>query len=196
MAKIITIAHQKGGVGKSTLAINLALCFQDQLSVAVADTDHQGSLYHLKDDLPGLTIIGANHFKDLHELDYDLFIVDTPPYLSDQLPELFRLSDLVLVPTKAGFFDVMAIRSTLALIHQAKANAAIVLNMVKPRTSLTNDVIQLLAEMQTPLLKTVIHDRVSITRSTLTAGILNGNDPKAKAEIMALAEEVVNYIIL
>lgn len=56
MAKIITIAHHKGGVGKSTLAINLALCFQDQLSVAVVDTDLQGSLYHIREDFPGLAI--------------------------------------------------------------------------------------------------------------------------------------------
>jgi chromosome partitioning protein len=72
--------------------------------------------------------------------------------------------------------------------------AAIVLNMVKPRTGITRDVTGLLGSMDTPLLKTVIHDRVSITRSVITAGILNGNDPKAKEEIMALAEEVVNYI--
>jgi chromosome partitioning protein len=57
MAKIITLAHQKGGVGKITLAINLALAFQDQLSVALVDTDLQGSLYHLREDFPALAII-------------------------------------------------------------------------------------------------------------------------------------------
>ncbi|MCQ6957333.1 ParA family protein [Mucilaginibacter aquariorum] len=199
MAKIITIAHQKGGVGKSTLALNLALCFQDQLKVALVDTDMQGSLYHLKEDFKGVTIIGTEGFKNIQQLPYELVIVDTPPYLSNHLPELFLHSDFILVPTKAGFFDVMAIRSTLSLIQQARSRnnhikAAIILNMVKPRTGLTKDVTALLEGMETPLLKTVVHDRVSITRSAITAGIINGTDPKAKAEIMALAEEVVNYL--
>ncbi|MBS1521384.1 MAG: ParA family protein [Bacteroidetes bacterium] len=90
MAKIITIAHQKGGVGKSTLAINLALCFQGQLSVALVDTDLQGSLYHMRSDFPDLTIIGVDKFSDIQKLAFDLVIVDTPPYLSNRLPELFR----------------------------------------------------------------------------------------------------------
>lgn len=194
MTKIITIAHQKGGVGKSTLAINLALCFQDQLTVALVDTDLQGSLYHIREDFLQLDIIGADKFTDIAQLDHDLIIVDTPPYLSNRLPELFRRSDLILVPTKAGFFDVMAIRSTLALIREAQRPAGIVLNMVKPRTGLTQDVAELIKSLGTPLLETRIHDRVSIARSSITAGILNSNDPKAKAEIMALAEEIVELI--
>ena len=111
MAKIITIAHQKGGVGKSTLALNLALCFQDNLSVSIVDTDLQGSLFHIRDDFPGLPVLMPNKVEYLQELEEDLVIVDTPPYLSDQLPELFFHSDFILIPTKAGFFDVMAIRS-------------------------------------------------------------------------------------
>ncbi|MEO7214498.1 MAG: ParA family protein [Mucilaginibacter sp.] len=199
MAKIITIAHQKGGVGKSTLAINLALCFQDQLSVALVDTDLQGSLYHIREDFPELAIIGADQLKDIQKLAYDLIIIDTPPYLSIRLPELFQYSDFILVPTKAGFFDVMAIRSTLALIKEAQSKAphlkaGIVLNMVKPRSGITRDVAVLLQNMGTPLLKTRVHDRVSIARSSLTAGILNGTDNKAKEEIMALTEEVVEHI--
>jgi len=199
MAKIITIAHQKGGVGKSTLAINLALCFQDQLSAALVDTDLQGSLYHIREDFPDLAIIGVDRLQDIQQLAYDLIIIDTPPYLSNRLPELFLYSDFILVPTKAGFFDVMAIRSTLALIKEAQhkspqLKAGIVLNMVKPRSGITQDVAELLQSMDTPLLKTRMHDRVSIARSPMTAGILNGNDRRAKEEIMALTEEIVEHI--
>jgi len=199
MAKIITIAHQKGGVGKSTLAINLALFFQHQLSVALVDTDLQGSLYHIKEDFPEVAIIGLDKLQDIQRLNHDLVIVDTPPYLSHRLPELFLHSDFILVPTKAGFFDVMAIRSTLALIKEAQAKAphlkaGIVLNMIKPRSGITKDIVALLESMDVPLLKTRVHDRVSIARSAMTTGILNGSDAKAKEEIMALAEEVVDCI--
>jgi chromosome partitioning protein len=199
MAKIITIAHQKGGVGKSTMAINLALCFQDQLKVALVDSDLQGSIYHVKDDFPGLDILLAEKVSDIPKLDYDLIIVDTPPYLSNKLTDLFLISDFVLVPTKAGFFDVMAIRATLALIKfaQAKKNqlkVGIVLNMVKPRSGVTKDVVELLRGLDTPLLNTRVYDRVSITRSAITTGVLNGMDNKAKEEITSLAEEIVSCI--
>ena len=199
MAKIITIAHQKGGVGKSTLAINLALCFQDQLSVALVDTDLQGSLYHIREDFPDLPIVGVDRLQDIQQLMYELIIIDTPPYLSNRLPDLFFYSDFILVPTKAGFFDVMAIRSTLALIKEAQhkaphLKAGIVMNMVKPRSGITQDVADLLQSMDTPLLKTRVHDRVSIARSSMTGGILNGSDRRAKEEIMTLTEEIVEHI--
>jgi len=199
MAKIITIAHQKGGVGKSTMALNLALCFQDQLKVALVDSDLQGSIYHVKDDFPGLDILLAEKVNDIPKLDYDLIIVDTPPYLSNKLTDLFLISDFVLVPTKAGFFDVMAIKATLALIRFAQAKktalkAGIVLNMIKPRSGVTGNVEELLNGLGTPLLKTRIYDRVSITRSSIATGVLQGSDQKAKDELTSLAEEIVDYI--
>ena len=199
MGKIITVAHQKGGVGKSTLAMNLAVCFQDQLNVALVDTDLQGSLLQIKEELPGLAVVGNDHLQDLKNLDYDLIIVDTPPYLSNKLPELFSLSDFILIPTKAGFFDVMAIRSTIALVKDAQAKkpeikAGIVMNMIKPRSGITKEVGGLLESMETPVLVTKVHDRVSIARSSITAGVLQGSDVKAIEEITSLAEEIVNRI--
>lgn len=201
MGKIITIAHQKGGVGKSTLALNLAVCFQDQLSVALVDTDLQGSIADLKHDLPELAIVQEDNFENIRQLKHQLIIIDTPPYLSNRLPELFLISDYVLIPTKAGFFDVMAIRSTIALVKDAQRthrqlNAGIVLNMIKPRSGVTAEVQNLLKSFDMPLLNTFIHDRVSFTRSPITGGVLNGEDSKAKEEITALAEEIVNSIIL
>lgn len=199
MGNIITIAHQKGGVGKSTLAVNLALCFQDQLNVALVDTDLQGSLYHSREEFPGLHIIGVDRLQDIADLPHDLIIVDTPPYLSSKLPDLFAHSSFILVPTKAGFFDVMAIRATLALVQEAQAirqgiKAGIALNMVKPRSGITADVSVLLESLGTPVLSTRIHDRVSIARSSITNGILQSADEKAKKEITSLAEEIVGLI--
>ncbi|TSD66339.1 ParA family protein [Inquilinus sp. KBS0705] len=199
MAKIITLAHQKGGVGKSTLALNLALCFKDQLRVVLIDADPQGSIVRLKDDFPELDILSAEHITDIPDLAYDLVIVDTPPYLSNRLNELFAYSDYVLIPTKAGFFDVMAIRSTLALVKYAQANnhrlmAGIVLNMLKPRSGITAEVVALLTTLDTPVLNSRIFDRVSLARSSMTAGIMKCPDQKAISEITALAVEVVDLM--
>jgi chromosome partitioning protein len=201
MGKIITIAHQKGGVGKSTLALNLAVCFQDQLTVALVDTDLQGSIADLKNDLPELSIIQEDNFEKIKKLEHQLIIIDTPPYLSNRLPELFLISDYILIPTKAGFFDVMAIRSTVALVKEAqlkntKLGAGIVLNMIKHRSGVTGEVQELLKGFDVPLMNTIVHDRVSFTRSPMTGGVLSGEDSKAKEEITALAEEIVNYITM
>lgn len=201
MGKIITIAHQKGGVGKSTLALNLAICFQDQLTVALVDTDLQGSIADLKEDLPELSIIQEDNFEAIRNLPHQLIIIDTPPYLSNRLPELFLISDYVLIPTKAGFFDVMAIRSTVALVREAQGinkelKAGIVLNMIKHRSGITGEVQELLKNFEVPLLATIVHDRVSFTRSPITGGVLKGEDSKAKEEITSLAEEIVNSISL
>jgi chromosome partitioning protein len=65
MAKIITLAHQKGGVGKSTLALNLALCFKDQLRAALIDADLQGSIYHVKKDFPELDIWAPEKISEI-----------------------------------------------------------------------------------------------------------------------------------
>src|ERR1700761_4493815 len=201
MAKIITLAHQKGGVGKSTLALNLVLCFKDQLSVALIDSDLQGSIFHLKEDFPELDILAPEKISEIPRLDYDLIIVDTPPYLSNRLNELFSYSDYVLVPTKAGFFDVMAIKATLALVKFSQAQnqrlkAGIVLNMIKPRSGITAEVVELLNTLGTPLLNTRVFDRVSLARSAMTSGILKSADQKAIEEVTFLAEEIVGLISL
>ena len=197
MTKIITIAHQKGGVGKSTLALNLAYTFQNGLQVGLLDSDLQGSLYGLYAMIEGIKLIPATkNLSNLQQTDNDLIIVDTPPYLTEHLEDLFAISDFILIPTKIGFFDVMAIRSTISLIEKSKSKnpnlkCGIVLNMVKPRTSLNMEIKKMLIDMGKPVFNTQVSDRVSYTRSALSGGILKTDDNKAKEEIVALADEIL-----
>jgi cellulose biosynthesis protein BcsQ len=100
---ILTFAHQKGGVGKSTLCLNVAVALSEHLTVGLIDLDPQGSLRDISHLLTSLALIPTPHrLSDLKNLPYELICVDTPPYLSDKLYELFIASNIVIIPTKAG----------------------------------------------------------------------------------------------
>lgn len=197
--RTITIAHQKGGVGKTTLALNLAYCFADTARVALTDTDLQGSINSISQLVTGIDLVVPEDVLARKLTGYDLLVIDTPPYLTNRLPDLFALSDFVVVPTKPGFLDVMAIKDTIALLSQSmkkhpQLKAGIVLNMVMPRTSLTAEVAELLQQYDLPVLPTFIHQRVSYTRSPITAGVFNSDDDKAKAEIQNLASDILTQL--
>lgn len=78
--------------------------------------------------------------NDIYSQNFEALFIDTPPYLMNEILPIFLKSDLVIIPTKAGVSDIMAIRSTVELVKGAqktnkKLKSAIVLNMVKPRAS-------------------------------------------------------------
>jgi chromosome partitioning protein len=197
--KVITIAHQKGGVGKTTLAINLAYCFAEGARVAIVDADLQGSVSDLSEFLTGVEVASLDSLLSGQLSDFDLVVVDTPPYLSNRLAELFELSNYVLVPTKAGILDAMAIRATIKLLRQSMASkpslkAGIVLNMVLPRTSLNEEVKEILLDYSIPLHTSAISQRVSYTRSPMTNSVFGGEDQRAKDEVEALADEILDRL--
>lgn len=200
--KVITISHQKGGVGKTTLALNLAACFKNSgLNVGILDTDLQGSLKSVASFLEGIDFVDVERLGDFHTLPYDLLIIDTPPYLMETLRDLFLISDFVLVPSKVGFFDVLAIRSTLEILRSVEKQKpalkyGVVLNMLKSRTSITEEIVKLLEDYDAPMLKTTIFDRVSYTRSSITNGVFSTDDTKAHEEIISLTEEIVEKLEL
>lgn len=198
--KIITTSHQKGGVGKTSLTVNLALCYAQSLNVAVIDTDLQGSLSGISGMLSGIDVIPfaqySKNIKGLRQLDYDIIIIDTPPYLTDILTKLFEVSDYVLVPSKVSYVDIMAVRATIDMINDVRRNhpqlkAGLVLNMVKSSSSINDEIKELIESLDIALLDSSVGDRVSFTRSLIIDGIFNTDDEKAKDEIMQLAREVL-----
>lgn len=198
MPRIITLAHQKGGVGKSTLALNLAYRFSKEVKTALIDTDPQGSTMQLKDIVQGIDILEYTGVKNLQRKPYDVIFIDTPPYLSENMTPIFLASDLVLIPTKPGVPDIMAIRATIELVNEAlkkksELKAGIVLNMIKPRTNITEQAKEQLKNYDLPILGE-IHDRVVFNNTFLLGGIEKGNDTQAVQELEELTIEILNLL--
>lgn len=196
MPKIILITHQKGGVGKSTLTFNLAQNIAANSRVAVLDFDLQGSLSQLEELVTDFKIIPyQDKFESISELQYDFIFIDTPPYLSNHLANLISISDLIIVPTKAGILDLLAIKSTLAIIEQEKRtiDTLVVFNMIKPNTTLTLDILIGLEEYNVKTATTHISDLVAFTRSVLLKGV--SNDKNAQKQIDQLTEEILTKLI-
>jgi len=128
MPIIIAVAHQKGGVGKSTIAANLAAYFRTQgANSAIVDADIQGSITNLVETYGEDNVYGSiklvprheyNDFSDLQKRQEDILFIDTPPYLSTDLDEIFLISDYVLVPTKISPLDMLAIEATIELLDK------------------------------------------------------------------------------
>lgn len=194
MPKIILITHQKGGVGKSTLAFNLAINIKEVAKTCIIDLDFQGSLNNIR-ELSQVPIFTEDKLNEVIKSDYDFIFIDTPPYLSDKLSELCNLVDVIIIPSKAGFLDILAIGSTINLVEKSgnKHKAMIVFNMIKPNTSLTEEVKQQIEEYNIRVSKTMISDLVAFTRSVLVNGVTDNIN--AQKQIDNLTKEILTLVI-
>lgn len=194
MPKIILVTHQKGGVGKSTLTFNLAINIKDVAKTCIIDMDYQGSLNSIR-ELSEVPIFAEDKLSEIINSDYDFVFIDTPPYLSDKLSELCNLANVIIIPSKAGFLDILAISSTIDIVEKTnnKEKAIIVFNMVKPNTSLTDEVKQQLDEYDIKISKTMISDLVAFTRSVLVNGL--SDNINAQKQIDNLTKEILTLSI-
>lgn len=194
MPNIILTTHQKGGVGKSTLSFNIAVNLKESAKVCIIDFDSQGSLYQIQ-GLSEVPIFPAEKLEEICHSDFDFVFIDTPPYLSNQLPNLCNIADVIIIPTKAGVLDLLAIRSTIEIIKQSgnEHKSIIVFNMVKPNTTLTDQIKFQLEEYNVTVSKNMISDLIAFSRSVLVNG--TGENSKAKKQIDDLTKEILNLII-
>lgn len=207
MGQVITIAQQKGGAGKTTLAANLAAAFAARgLSVALLDTDPQGSLgrwfltRRARPGLPAMEFSTASAWGVSYECEklkksHDIVIVDTPPKVDADLRPALREAGLVLIPVAASHVDLWAVDGVLDLVAREKRSAMIVLNRMKAGTRLATSVAAAAADLAgtsgAQVASPCLAQRVSYAETLGQGGSVVETAGPARAEIMALAEEVL-----
>lgn len=193
--KIITSIHQKGGVGKSTLTFNLANNLRNNAKICIIDVDFQGSLYETR----SLSQVDTFHISELdkvRELNYDFAFIDTPPYLFDGAKELLQMSDIIIVPIKAGIFDTLSIKRTIEQLKNFKCEnkALIVFNMVKHSTTLTEEIKEQVKEFGISVSDNIISDLVAFSRSSITKGVEESRT--AQKQLDELTKEILTRTLI
>lgn len=201
-AKVITIAQQKGGAGKTTLAAQLAVAFRGSgLRVAAVDIDPQGSLsaWHglRPTEAPAITlsqVAGWRLGNDLDRLraDHDLIIVDSPPHAETEAKTAIRSADLTILPVQPSPMDLWAVTPTLDVARREKTPALVVLNRMPPRGRLSDQVMEKLATMAVTVAQTQLGSRVAYASSMMEGLGVTETAAKGTAaqEIRALAAEI------
>lgn len=140
MAKVIAVAQQKGGSGKTMLASQLAVALAEEGRVAVLDIDPQASLTvwgKLRANAPKaanrITVATVSGWRLAGELDrlraaYDYVLIDTPPVIDSDARRAVRGADLVLIPLNPSPPDLWAAEGTLKIAAEEKRKTALIFN--------------------------------------------------------------------
>jgi len=214
-ATIITVAQQKGGAGKTTLACHLAVAWsQAGRKVATIDIDPQGSLTRWHEqrvklmngqsDLTHSQITGWRTQGEVERLarSHDLLVIDSPPHAETEARIAVRVGTMVIVPIQPSPMDLWAVQPTIDLARAEKVPILIVLNRVPPRSRIADTLIaKIQAEVAAPPAVDVSQVRIG-NRSAYAGALYEGRsvtESAAKAaaaagEMTALAEDIMARI--
>lgn len=195
--KTIAVLSNKGGSGKSTVAINLAVAATlDSKSAALIDLDPQASASlwgdNRESDSPSVIAAQASRLPKImdaaRKANADLVIIDTAPHSESAALTAAKIADLVLIPCRPAILDLRGIQTTFDLVSLSKATAKVIFNAVPPQKSLLFQAQKAIDQLGGDYLPIQIGQRIAYQHSlTVSQGVLE-YDPSSKAagEIKAL----------
>jgi chromosome partitioning protein len=206
--EIWSFLNGKGGVGKTTLATNIAhaLTLLGK-RICVVDADPQGSVRDWQ-DISGwdkYSVVGLDTTQTLKmirstlsEKEFDYVIVDTPGRLANVVTSAVTVSDKVIIPVQPSPYDIWASMDTIELVKARQDIAAglpasaFVISRAIANTTLGKEVFDALKEYELPILKSFTTQRVGYAKAAALGGtVFSENMKDASKEIMGIAEELI-----
>lgn len=204
---VIALVGNKGGAGKTTLTVNLAVGLGRHGQVVILDTDPQGSSTQwrsISEDNSIPLVISATDklVAEVNHLaaNYDYVVVDCPPSVQvTQTLSILQVSDFALIPVQPSPFDLWASIHIEQAVFEARENnpnlrAMLVINQLEPRTMLSQLMREALSEIKVPVADTAIRRRAVYRASALegrSVYSMGKRGADAVAELDLLIEEVL-----
>ncbi|PWC82876.1 cobyrinic acid a,c-diamide synthase [Azospirillum sp. TSH100] len=211
--KVFTVAQQKGGAGKTTLAAHLAIAWaQLGHKVATVDIDPQGSLtrwHAVRSEAtsgePGFTHVQITGWRTQAEVEklarsHDIVVVDSPPHAQTEARIAVRAATLVVAPVQPSPMDLWAVHPTIDLAAQEKRRLLLVLNRVPPRARIADELVAKVHELVAPpaveLATAQVGNRTAYAGTLMTGLSVTeaARKTQAAAEMQALAEEILRRV--
>lgn len=204
---VVSVAQSKGGVGKSTLAAQLAVaCVGYGHKTAIVDLDRQGSLlawHEMRQRIAGriegaLDVEACSGWRLPYVLqrlrrDHDLLFVDGPSGCESEFKTMTKEADLVLIPCQPTGLDLWATKSLLADYEDVRAKALVVLNRMPPRGKAAAMIRQEIEKLSWPMARHHIGNRQAYVATMGTGMGISEIAPSSKAahEMGVLAAEIL-----
>lgn len=204
---IISILNQKGGVGKTTLAVNLTRFFAKKGNTLLVDSDPQGSArtWHEKTDGEMLNLVALDRptlSKDVLKFSnfYDWIIIDGVPQVSNMTIAAIKCSDLVLIPVQPSPYDIWATYDTVRFVKDyqetcnGKLKAAFIISRKIVNTKLGKDITSELEKLELPVFKFGTCQRVAYAETAAVGlTVLDTKTTEAQNEIEQIGNEIGRF---
>ena len=207
---IIAVINQKGGAGKTTIALNLAATMTEAGGrVLVIDADPQQTAQDwaaVRESQPPFQVLGLSKpvlHRDIPQMavDYDHVVIDGAPRNYEVARSAILAADLVVIPVQPSGADFWASRETVKLVHEARAfketqKSVFVVSRKIGRSALGRDIAEALAEFDLPILRAGTSQRVAYAEAMTSGLTVIEIEPRGAAaiEMRAIFKELQEVV--